>query len=74
MRKPILIRYGSTTNSNIEESSPKPAAIESRPVGILLFWLRKDKYFLSKESNPFSSIWREFKAFFIKFTEIKLVF
>jgi hypothetical protein len=43
VRKPILIRYGSTTNSNIEESSPNPDAIESRPVGILLFWLRKDK-------------------------------
>ena len=43
VRKPILMRYGSTTNSNIEESSPSPAAIESRPVGILLFWLRKDK-------------------------------
>ena len=37
MRKPILIRYGSTTNSNIDESSPNPAAIESRPVGTLLF-------------------------------------
>ena len=36
VRKPICIRYGSTTNSNIEESSPNPAAIESRPVGILL--------------------------------------
>ena len=43
VRKPILIRYGSTTNSNIEGSSPNPDAIESRPVGILLFWLRKDK-------------------------------
>ena len=43
VRKPILIKYGSTTNSYIEESSPKPAAIESRPVGKLLFWLRKDK-------------------------------
>ena len=40
--KPILIKYGSTTNSNIEELSPKPAEIESRPIGILLFWLRKD--------------------------------
>ena len=57
MRKPILIKYGSTTNSNIEESSPKPAAIESRPVGILLFWLRKDNKYQSIESNPFSSIW-----------------
>ena len=56
MRKPIWMRYGSTTNSNIEESSPNPAAIESRPIGILLFWLRKDKYCLSNESNPFSSI------------------
>jgi hypothetical protein len=37
VRKPILMRYGSTTNSNIEESSPNPDAIESRPVGILLF-------------------------------------
>ena len=43
VRKPILIRYGSTINSNIEGSSPKPAAIESKPVGLLLFWLRKDK-------------------------------
>jgi len=42
VRKPILIKYGSTTNSSIEESSPKPAAIESSPVGILSFWLRKD--------------------------------
>ena len=25
--KPIWIRYGSTTNSNIEESSPNPAAV-----------------------------------------------
>ena len=41
--KPIWIRYGSTTNSNIEESSPNPAAIESRPIGILLFWFKKDK-------------------------------
>ena len=56
MRKPILIRYGSTTNSNIDESSPNPAAIDSRPVGTLLFWFKKDKYCLSKESNPFSSI------------------
>ena len=32
VRKPSLIRYGSTTNSNIEESSPNPAAIESRPI------------------------------------------
>ena len=43
VRKPILIRYGSTTNSHLEGSSPNPDAIESRPVGILLFWLRKDK-------------------------------
>ena len=56
VRKPIWIRYGSTTNSNIEESSPNPAAIESKPVGVLLFWFRKDKYCLSKEYNPFSSI------------------
>ncbi len=56
VRKPIWMRYGSTTNSNIEESSPNPAAIASRPVG-LLFWLKKDKYCLSNESNPFSSIW-----------------
>ena len=55
-RKPIWIRYGSTTDSNIEESSPNAAAIESRPVGILSFWFKKDKYCLSKESNPFSSI------------------
>ena len=40
---PILIRYGSTTNYNIEESSPNPAAIESRPVGILLLRFKKDK-------------------------------
>ena len=57
VRKPIWIKSGSTTNSNIEESSPKPAAIESRPVGILLFWFRNAKYCLSKESNPISSIW-----------------
>ena len=56
-RKPIWIKYGSTTNSNIEESSPNPAASESSPIGIFLFWFRKDKYCLSKESNPFSSIW-----------------
>ena len=43
VRKPILMRYGSTTNSNIEESSPKPAAIESRPVGISLLRHKKDK-------------------------------
>ena len=41
MRKPIWIRYGSTTNSNIEELSPKPAEIESRPVGVLLFKFKK---------------------------------
>ena len=41
--KPIWIRYGSTTNSNIDESSPNPAAIDSRPVGTLLFWFKKDK-------------------------------
>ena len=57
LRNPIWIKYGSTTNSNIEESSAKPAAIESRPVGILLFWFRNDKYCLSKASYPFSSIW-----------------
>ena len=55
MTKPILIKYGSTTNSNIEESSPRPAAIESRPIGMLVKF-KKDKYFLSKESNPISSI------------------
>ena len=65
MRKPILIRYGSTTNSNIDESSPKPAAIESRPVGILLFWLRKDKYCLSKESNPFRLFGKNLKLFLL---------
>ena len=53
-RKPIPIRYG-RQHSNIEESSPNPAAIESKPIGILLFCL-ENIYCLSKESNPFSSI------------------
>ena len=57
MRKPIWIKYGSTTNSNIEESSPNPAAIESRPLEYYRYGCRKDKYCLSRESNPFSSIW-----------------
>ena len=52
-RKPIWIRYGSTTNSNIEDSSANPAAIESSPVGIFLFCFRKDKYCLSKNPTLF---------------------
>ncbi len=47
-RKPICIKYGSTTNSNIEESSPKPSAIASSPIGLLLLKFKKDNYFLSK--------------------------
>ena len=45
--KPICIKYGSTRNSNIDESSPKPAVIASKPIG-LVFRLKKDKYLLSK--------------------------
>ena len=53
---PIWIKYGSTTNSNIEESSPIPAAIESKPIGLLLFRFKKDKNFLSTLSKPLESI------------------
>ena len=63
--KPIWIRYGSTTNSNIEESSPNPAAIASKPVEIVLFWFRKDKYCLSKESNPFHLFEKNLRLFLL---------
>ena len=65
VRKPSWMRYGSTINSNIEESSPNLAAIESRPAGILLFWFRKDKYCLSNDPVPFHLCDKNLKHFLL---------
>ena len=65
MRKPIWIRYGSTTNSNIEESSPNPAAIESSQLEYYCFGLEKINIVYLKNPILFHLFGKNLKLFLL---------